>query len=67
MKLEAVELIRMDVPLKSAFRTSFSSVNMHQVVWAHVVTDVAEGWAECGANERPDYSSEFHNGAATVI
>lgn len=67
MKLEAVELIRMDVPLKSAFRTSFSSVNLHQVVWAHVITDVGEGWAECGANERPDYSSEFHNGAATVI
>lgn len=67
MKLEAVELIRMNVPLKSAFRTSFSSVNLHQVVWAHVVTDVGEGWAECGANERPDYSSEFHNGAATVI
>lgn len=67
MKLEAVELIRMNVPLKSAFRTSFSSVNLHQVVWAHVITDSGEGWAECGANERPDYSSEFHNGAATVL
>ncbi len=67
MKLEAVELIRLDVPLKSAFRTSFSSVNTHQVVWAHAITDVGEGWAECGANERPDYSSEFHNGAATVL
>lgn len=67
MKLEAVELIRLDVPLKSAFRTSFSSVNTHQVVWAHAITDVGEGWAECGANERPDYSSEFHHGAATVL
>ncbi len=67
MKLEAVELIRLDVPLKSAFRTSFSSVNLHQVVWVHAITDVGEGWAECGANERPDYSSEFHNGAATVL
>ena len=54
MKLEAVELIRLNVPLKSAFRTSFSSVNLHQVVWAHVITDQGEGWAECGANERPD-------------
>ena len=67
MKLEAVELIRMNVPLKSAFRTSFSSVNLHQVVWVHAITDQGEGWAECGANERPDYSSEFHNGAATVL
>lgn len=67
MKLDAVELIRLNVPLKSAFRTSFSSVNLHQVVWVHAITDSGEGWAECGANERPDYSSEFHNGAATVI
>ena len=56
MKLEAVELIRLNVPLKSAFRTSFSSVNVHEVVWAHAITDVGEGWAECGANDRPDYS-----------
>lgn len=67
MKLEAVELIRLNVPLKSAFRTSFSSVNLHQVVWVHVITDQGEGWAECGANERPDYSSEYHTGAMAVL
>ena len=67
MKLEAVELIRLNVPLKSAFRTSFSSVNLHQVVWVHAITDVGEGWAECGANERPDYSSEYHTGAMAVM
>lgn len=67
MKLEAVELIRLNVPLKSAFRTSFSSVNLHQVVWAHIITDQGEGWAECGANERPDYSSEYHTGAMDVM
>ena len=67
MKLEAVELIRLNVPLKSAFRTSFSSVNVHQVVWAHAITDVGEGWAECGANERPDYSSEYHTAAMDVM
>ena len=67
MKLDAVELIRLNIPLKSAFRTSFSSVNLHQVVWAHVITDSGEGWAECGANERPDYSSEYHTGAMAVM
>jgi O-succinylbenzoate synthase len=67
LKLESVELIRLNVPLKSAFRTSFSSVNLHQVVWVHVITDQGEGWAECGANERPDYSSEYHTGAMAVI
>ena len=67
MKLEAVELIRLNVPLKSAFRTSFSSVNMHEVVWVHAITDQGEGWAECGANDRPDYSSEYHTGAMAVL
>ena len=67
MKLEAVELLRLNVPLKGAFRTSFSSVTTHEVLWVHVITDEGEGWAECGANDRPDYSSEFHSGAATVL
>lgn len=67
MKLEAVELIRLNVPLKSAFRTSFSSVNTHEVVWVHAVTDEGEGWAECGANDRPDYSYEYHTGAMAVM
>lgn len=40
MKLEAVELIRLDVPLKSAFRTSEGSVTVHEVVWVHAITDV---------------------------
>ena len=50
MKLEAVELIRLNVPLKSAFRTSEGSVTVHEVVWVHAITDVGEGWAECAAN-----------------
>lgn len=67
MKLEAVELIRLNVPLKSAFRTSFSSVSTHEVVWVHAITDEGEGWAECGANDRPDYSYEYHTGAMAVM
>ena len=67
MKLEAVELIRLDVPLKSAFRTSEGSVTVHEVVWVHAITDVGEGWAECAANGLPDYSSEYHTAAAGVL
>ena len=67
MKLEAVELIRLNVPLKSAFRTSEGSVSVHEVVWVHAITDVGEGWAECAANALPDYSSEYHTGAAAVL
>jgi O-succinylbenzoate synthase len=67
MKLEAVELIRLDVPLKSTFRTSEGAMNALEVVWVHAITDVGEGWAECAANRLPDYSSEYHAGAAGVL
>jgi o-succinylbenzoate synthase len=67
MKLETVELIRLDVPLKSTFRTSEGAVNVHEVVWVHAITDLGEGWAECAANGLPDYSSEYHTGAAGVL
>ena len=67
MKLEAVELIRLDVPLKSTFRTSEGAMNALEVVWVHAITDVGEGWAECAANRLPDYSNEYHAGAAGVL
>lgn len=67
MKLEAVELIRLDVPLKSAFRTSEGSVTVHEVFWVHAITDVGEGWSECAANALPDYSNEYHTGAMDVL
>jgi len=67
MKLESVELIRLNVPLKSTFRTSEGAVNVHEVVWVHAITDVGEGWAECAANGLPDYSSEYHSGSAAVL
>ena len=67
MKLESVELIRLDVPLKSTFRTSEGAMNALEVVWVHAITDVGEGWAECAANRLPDYSSEYHAGAAGVL
>ncbi|MSW39407.1 MAG: o-succinylbenzoate synthase, partial [Actinobacteria bacterium] len=67
MRLEQVELRRLNVPLRSAFRTSEGSVSVHEVVWVHVTTDVGEGWAECAANGHPDYSPEYHDGAAQVL
>jgi O-succinylbenzoate synthase len=67
MKLESVELIRLNVPFKSAFRTSAGSMSGSEVVWVHAVTDVGEGWAECAASAVPDYSSEYNEGAAAVL
>ena len=67
MKLERVELRRMHVPIKVPFRTSYGTAAEHQVLWVHVVTDCGEGWAECAAEPRPEYSSEYLDGAAQVI
>jgi O-succinylbenzoate synthase len=67
MKLESVELIHLNVPFKSAFRTSAGSMSGSEVVWVHVITDVGEGWAECAASALPDYSSEYNDAAAAVL
>jgi len=67
MRLEHVELINVEVPLVSPFRTSFGIEYVHEVLLVHVITDQAEGWAECVAMERPAYSSEYGSGAAAVL
>lgn len=67
MRLERVELLRMHVPIKVPFRTSYGTSAEHRVLWVHVVTDCGEGWAECAAEPRPEYSSEYLDGAAQVI
>jgi O-succinylbenzoate synthase len=67
MKIEAVDLIRIRMPLKGAFRTSFGSQSMRDILLVHALTPDAEGWAECVAMEDPGYSSEYVDGAQEVI
>lgn len=67
MKLEALEFINIAMPLVSPFRTSFGIEYTHEVLLVRAITDVAEGWSECVAMERPAYSSEYHHGAEAVI
>jgi O-succinylbenzoate synthase len=67
MKLEAVELRRLDVPLVRPFRTSFGVQTHRDVLLVRAVTDVAEGWGECVALADPVYSSEYVAGAQAVL
>ncbi len=67
MRLEAVELRSVAIPLVAPFRTSFGTEYDHECLLVHAVTDVGEGWAECVAMERPAYSSEYLDGAADVL
>jgi O-succinylbenzoate synthase len=68
MKLKAVELARVVMPLVSPFRTSFGMQTTREALLVHVVTDDdAEGWGECVAKPEPLYSPEYVRGAAYVI
>ena len=67
MKLTAVELRRIRVPLVAPFRTSFGTQTSRDVLLVKVVTPEAEGWGECVAMEEPLYSPEHVEGAAHVM
>ena len=67
MKIESVELLRVEIPLVSPFRTSFGTDTVRDALLVHLVTDVGEGWGECVADREPLYSAEWADGAAIVI
>jgi O-succinylbenzoate synthase len=66
-RVRAVELLLVDLPLVRPFRTSFGAVSDKRCVLVRVETDEAEGWGECVADSRPDFSGEFNEGAWLVL
>jgi len=67
VKLEAIELIRVLMPLVEPFRTSFGVQNDRDVLLVRVVSEQGEGWGEFVAPAEPRYSSEFVDAAESVI
>lgn len=67
MKLSAVELHRVQMPLVAPFRTSFGTQTRRDVLLIRVETPEAEGWGECVALEDPLYSYEYVDAAAEMI
>ena len=67
IRLRAIELIKVELPLVRPFRTSFSEMTHKRCVLVRVETDDAEGWGECVADEAPDFSGEFNDGVWSVI
>ncbi|HEX2026355.1 MAG TPA: o-succinylbenzoate synthase [Actinomycetota bacterium] len=66
--LAAVELLRVRLPLKRAFTTSFgTSTDKVCILVRAIGADGAEGWGECTAMERPSYSAEWVDGAWAVL
>jgi O-succinylbenzoate synthase len=65
--VEAVELIRISMPLVAPFRTSFGVESVRDVLLVHLLASDGEGWGECVAMGEPMYSSEYTDGAQQVI
>ena len=67
MKLEAIELRRVKLPMVAPFETSFGGQTERDVLLMRAHTDAGEGWGECVAGEEPTYSSEYVDGAQQVL
>jgi O-succinylbenzoate synthase len=65
--LEAVELIRLRLPLVTPFRTSYGVETARDVLLVHALGSEAEGWGECVAGSEPTYTAEHIEGAHLVI
>lgn len=64
----AVELLRVRLPLRRPFTTSFgTSADKECVLVRAIGSDGAEGWGECTAMEAPRYSGEWNDGAWLVL
>lgn len=67
MKLERVELRRLDMPLRTPFRTSLGLELRRDILLLRAETTQGYGWGECVALPEPGYSEEYLDGAAEVI
>ncbi|HEY9389266.1 MAG TPA: o-succinylbenzoate synthase [Mycobacteriales bacterium] len=67
MRVDAVELVRLRMPLVAPFRTSFGSQDARDVLLVRVCTPEADGWGECVAMTEPLYSAEYTGAAHRVM
>ena len=67
VRIEAVELRRVRLPLVRDFRTSFGTESVREALVIRLLSSDGEGWGECVAGSAPLYSSEYVDGAWSVI
>jgi O-succinylbenzoate synthase len=59
MKIDAITLREIQMPLVHFFETSFSRLYSRRIILITVQADGVTGWGECVAGEDPFYSSEW--------
>lgn len=67
MRIDAVELVRCQVPFVSPFRTSFGVQHGRDVVLVRILGSDTEGWGENVAGEEPLYSAEFVDASVLAL
>ncbi len=67
MKIEAITLRELKIPLVHFFETSFGRTYTRRILLVTLHCDGLEGWGECVAGEDPFYSEEYIDGAWDVI
>src|ERR1700692_722734 len=67
MKIEAITLREIHMPLVHFFETSFGRTSSRRIVLVTVHCEGVDGWGECVAGEDPFYSSEWIESAWPTI
>ena len=67
MKIEAITLRELEMPLAHFFETSFGRTYTRRILLLTLHGEGLEGWGECVAGENPFYSEEYVDGAWDVI
>src|SRR5512140_533426 len=67
MKIEAVTLHEISMPLVHFFETSFGRTYEREILLVCLHTDVGNAWGECVAGENPYYSEEWIGDAWPTI
>jgi O-succinylbenzoate synthase len=67
MQVNSVELFRVSMPMKAAWRTAFSEMSAIDSVFVRLDLDGAVGWAESAPYSAPNYCAEWADGAFDVL
>ena len=67
MRIDAIVLRELQMPLVRPFETSFGVTRNRRVLLAEIQSDGLTGWGECTAGEHPYFSAESTDSAWSVI
>lgn len=67
MKVEAAELHRVRLPLRTPLRAAHGVEHERRVLLLRLRTDLGDGWGECSALSSPNYLADHRSGAELVL